>query len=274
MGKTQSKGKAVSTLEGDEKYMETQCAGAGRVSQKKWRKRHGFSGKLKVEDVLELQAKLKLEMMKMNEEKRRKKRTEYKLSDKWLEQSKARECHQCLLIIFGTEVLVADSQPLQITVIPVMEADKTQFAIRADYGKIGHNSDPNSAYQQQLKMAFVKGLRDPVQLLVRKQWVNIDTGSVQEAVNHAKHATRVLDQKDKMTGAFMSELTSFRGRGRGRGRGNSYGRRRGGYGRGRSPYHDKQQQKDEDYEKNQCYVCHKGGHFAANCPDKNNQPSA
>ncbi|XP_033181819.1 uncharacterized protein LOC113174511 isoform X2 [Anabas testudineus] len=247
MGKTQSKGKAVSTLEGDEKYMETQCAGAGRVSQKKWRKRHGFSGKLKVEHVLELQSKLKLEMMKVNKEKRKKKRTEYKLSDKWLEQSKARECHQCLLII---------------------------FAIRADYGKIGHNSDPNSAYRQQLKMAFVRGLRDPVQLLVKKQWVNIDTGSVQEAVNHAKHATRVLDQKDKMTGAFTNELTSFRGRGRGRGRGNSYGRRRGGYGRGRSPYHNKQQQKDEDYEKNQCYVCQKGGHFAANCPDKNNQPSA
>ncbi|MEQ2312973.1 hypothetical protein AMECASPLE_036876 [Ameca splendens] len=55
-------------------------------------KRHGFLGKLDTKDILKLQGDLKLEIMQTKSPDRKEQRKiEYKLSEKWLEQSKLRD---------------------------------------------------------------------------------------------------------------------------------------------------------------------------------------
>ncbi|MEQ2301751.1 hypothetical protein AMECASPLE_039263 [Ameca splendens] len=87
MGKKQSK---LINLEGDVKFMENYVEGGGMICHR-WNKKHGFLGKLHIKDILKLQGDLKLEIMKTKKPATKEQRkVEYKLSDKWLEQSKLR----------------------------------------------------------------------------------------------------------------------------------------------------------------------------------------
>ncbi|MEQ2308829.1 hypothetical protein AMECASPLE_032270 [Ameca splendens] len=87
MGKKQSK---LINLEGDVKFMENYVEGAGMICHR-WNKKHGFLGKLKINDILKLQRDLKLEILQTKKPtKKEKRKVEYKFSDKWLEQSKLR----------------------------------------------------------------------------------------------------------------------------------------------------------------------------------------
>ncbi|MEQ2292754.1 hypothetical protein AMECASPLE_026139 [Ameca splendens] len=87
MGKKQSK---LINLEGDVKFMENYVEGAGMICHR-WNKKHGFLGKLNIKDILKLQGDLKLEIIKTKKPtKKEQRKVEYKLSDKWLEQSKLR----------------------------------------------------------------------------------------------------------------------------------------------------------------------------------------
>ncbi|MEQ2289668.1 hypothetical protein AMECASPLE_035533 [Ameca splendens] len=87
MGKKQSK---LINLEGDVKFMENYVEGAGMICHR-WNKKHGFLGKLDIKDILKLQGDLKLEIIKTKKPATKEQRkVEYKLPDKWLEQSKLR----------------------------------------------------------------------------------------------------------------------------------------------------------------------------------------
>ncbi|MEQ2246471.1 hypothetical protein ILYODFUR_038812 [Ilyodon furcidens] len=89
MEKEQSKQK--NNLEGDVKFMENYVEGADMICRR-WNKKHGFLGKLDTKDVLKLQGDLKLEIMKIKKtQKKEQRKVEYKLSEKWLEQSKLRD---------------------------------------------------------------------------------------------------------------------------------------------------------------------------------------
>ncbi|XP_048843219.1 uncharacterized protein LOC125715510 isoform X8 [Brienomyrus brachyistius] len=89
MGKNLSK---QIKLEGDEKFMEGYKPGSGQISSQRWRKKHGFEGKLHTPDILKLQGNLKLEMLQTtNNKKGQDRKKEYVFSDAWLEQSKLRD---------------------------------------------------------------------------------------------------------------------------------------------------------------------------------------
>lgn len=59
---------------------------------------------------------------------------------------------------------------------------------------------------------------------------------------------------------------------RGRGRGTNRGRGRGNRGRGRGRDNSQERSKEKkDYSQIECFNCHKKGHFASVCPDKQNE---
>lgn len=60
---------------------------------------------------------------------------------------------------------------------------------------LNYDADPNSAYQQQFKRAFIKGLQAPVRVHVEKHWVTQDTGSLDDQVQQAEHAQTVVKKK-------------------------------------------------------------------------------
>ncbi|MED6234374.1 hypothetical protein ATANTOWER_028133 [Ataeniobius toweri] len=91
MGKEQSK---PNNLEGDVKFMESYVKGAGEICRR-WHKKYGFSGNLITTEILKLQGDLKLELLQTKDSaKREKRKMEYKLSNKWLEQSKLRDLNR------------------------------------------------------------------------------------------------------------------------------------------------------------------------------------
>ncbi len=64
--------------------MEGYVEGSGQICER-WKKKHGFPGCLVTADILELQTKLKLEIMRAkNKAKSDKRKKEYRMSDKWL----------------------------------------------------------------------------------------------------------------------------------------------------------------------------------------------
>ena len=132
------------------------------------------------------------------------------------------------------------------------------------------NNDENGAFQQQLKNALHAGSKDAIRSWVTKHYIGLPTGTLDEYVNHALHAEKIVKEKNKSkkaVGTFYhdEEEIFYQGGGRGgaRGRGMNYrgrrGERRGGAGRG-------------NYRQNRnpfcCWSCGKEGYIAKDCPER------
>ena len=119
----------------------------------------------------------------------------------------------------------------------------------------GHpqDNDPNSAYQQQVKFAVHQGSVPAIRSFVDKHMVTLNSATVPQYLDYAKHAEKVMkEKKAALHPVFMVEDTLWyqprygngqRGRGRGRTRG-----------RGRDKWNEIK-----------CYRCGKMGHWACDC---------
>ncbi|XP_024117818.1 uncharacterized protein LOC112139304 [Oryzias melastigma] len=122
-------------------------------------------------------------------------------------------------------------------------------------------------YRQQLKNAMHTNSKDGIRAWAQKHLINLGTSTLEEYVNHALHAEKVLKQKKgrKTKDAFYEDEYDsevfFQGRGRGRGnfRGGHRGRGRGGQNRGRGRLNH--------YGSRGCWACGQAGHVARDCPE-------
>lgn len=187
------------------------------------------------------------------------------------------------------ELLQGGGGDVKTAVQAVCARVKTHLSPRADYGKIGetkqkenetprdyldrlrpvfrqnsgldYQTDPQSAYQQQLKNAFLNGLLPKVRQMVDKQWIMQHTGTLPEACTHAEHAHKHIKKKEStQTGTFVvdgeTRLIAFSGAFR-----NQSGQR----GRGRQRHKAGDRRNDREDRHNKCYNCGKEGHFARDC---------
>lgn len=187
------------------------------------------------------------------------------------------------------ELLQGGGGDVKTAVQAVCARVKTHLSPRADYGKIGetkqkenetprdyldrlrpvfrqnsgldYQTDPQSAYQQQLKNAFLNGLLPKVRQMVDKQWIMQHTGTLPEASTHAEHAHKHIKKKEStQTGTFVvdgeTRLIAFSGAFR-----NQSGQR----GRGRQRHKAGDRRNDREDRHNKCYNCGKEGHFARDC---------
>ncbi|XP_048843435.1 uncharacterized protein LOC125715668 [Brienomyrus brachyistius] len=187
--------------------------------------------------------------------------------------------------------LAHNSQALQQSMQQLHGRIETVFMRRADYGRIAqckqkdgeepedfmdrmrvvfrgnsgipYNEENGGVYQQQLKRAFITGLKPELKRYIDKHWVHQNTGSVQQALEYAQHAHTA--QKQKSDAVFAANDTvaiihmnppgrgGFRGRSRGRGRG------RGAF---------RSNQRNLLQQDNTCWTCGKLGHLARQCRTK------
>nr|XP_049574549.1 uncharacterized protein LOC125967456 [Syngnathus scovelli]XP_049574550.1 uncharacterized protein LOC125967456 [Syngnathus scovelli] len=129
---------------------------------------------------------------------------------------------------------------------------------------------PQGAYQQQLKNAIHAGSRPAIQGWVIKHYIGMNTGTLEEYINHALHAEKVVKEKQKQVKAtkdiFLVDEDSdtfYQDTGRAwkgqRGRGATSRGGSKGHGRGFVPYSERE-----------CWNCGEKGHMAHNCPYKQN----
>ncbi len=195
------------------------------------------------------------------------------------------------------EVLDQASQELTNRVTALADRVTERFRRRANYTEIGRvkqkddesfedyklrmiktfrvhsglQDDDNDAgpYRQQLKNALHAGSKDAIRCWVAKHYIGLATSNLEEYINHALHAEKVTQEKNKKKTAetFFQEAPEIHyqsnmGRGRGTARGrNQRGRGRGGrVGRGNYRYQNSLG----------CWCCGKDGHIARNCPEGTN----
>ncbi len=132
------------------------------------------------------------------------------------------------------------------------ERIRQQFRRRADYGKISqckqkdeetpedfldrmrvvfrsnsaieYNEDPDGVYQQQLKRAFLAGLKPEIRKYIDKHWVHQNTGTLQQGLEYAQHAYKGQQRAKEGTftladGLVALHFSGHRGRGGFRGHG-------------------------------------------------------
>nr|XP_049572846.1 uncharacterized protein LOC125966357 [Syngnathus scovelli]XP_049596251.1 uncharacterized protein LOC125980768 [Syngnathus scovelli] len=132
---------------------------------------------------------------------------------------------------------------------------------------------PQGAYQQQLKNAIHVGSRPAIQIRVINNYIGMTTGTLEEYINHALHAERVVIDKQKRKQmkapkyTFLVDQDSdtfYQNAGRGqkgqRGRG-AMSNREGFRGRGRGVVHPPIE----------CWSCGEKGHMARDCTYKQKQ---
>nr|XP_049599211.1 uncharacterized protein LOC125982522 [Syngnathus scovelli] len=128
---------------------------------------------------------------------------------------------------------------------------------------------PQGAYQQQLKNAIHAGSRPAIQGWVIKHYIGMNTGTLEEYINHALHAEKVKEKQKQVKATkdiFLVDENSepfYQDTGRGwkgqRGRGATSRGGSKGHGRGFVPYSERE-----------CWNCGEKGHMAHNCPYKQN----
>ena len=144
------------------------------------------------------------------------------------------------------------------------------------HGGLPEDPNPDSPYQQQLKMAYLQGLRSEISQFVWKHDVKYTTDGMNQIMNWARDAQDVIKKKKKPKAEEWATTFSLMSVGepeeeeiyyydratgqtkvptRGKFRGGMAGRgRRYGQGRGGPPQDDR------------CYACGKTGHFIRECP--------
>ena len=121
-----------------------------------------------------------------------------------------------------------EDEPFEEYKIRMTTAFKTHSGLQDD-------NQPNGPFQQQLKNALHAGSKDAIHSWVTKHYIGLPTGTLDEYVNHALHAEKVVKEKNKSKKAVetfyhdMEEILYQRGA---RGRGINYRGRRGGVRRG------------------------------------------
>ncbi|MEQ2199229.1 hypothetical protein XENOCAPTIV_028110 [Xenoophorus captivus] len=135
--------------------------------------------------------------------------------------------------------------------------DRMRRVFRAN-SAIPYDEAEAGAYQQQLKRAFLQGLKTELRRYIDKHWVHQNTGTVTQALEYAQHAHKT--QRDRKTDTFgmqdsLMALHRSGSKSRQSGRGGFRGHRgRGGGG----PRHSYTQS-------NACLKCGKIGHYARQC---------
>lgn len=129
--------------------------------------------------------------------------------------------------------LAHDCQELRNRIRGLMDRTRHKFQRRSNYTEIGRvkqkedepfeeyrvrmtttfkthsgledNGNPNGPFQQQLKNALHAGSRDAVRCWVSKHYIGLPTGTLEEYVNHALHAEKVVKEDRKTAGVFLSK---------------------------------------------------------------------
>lgn len=117
------------------------------------------------------------------------------------------------------------------------------------------NHDPDSAYQQQLKMAIVGGFQPPIREWLTKNYVALPTASPNDFMTHAVHAERVIREK-KQKKASQILITE---------QGETYVIDTRRPGKRHVDRRDFNHQQERDRVEGLCYICHKKGHLARDC---------
>ncbi|XP_023813435.1 uncharacterized protein LOC111947772 [Oryzias latipes] len=180
------------------------------------------------------------------------------------------------------------------------------FPMRPDYGKIGQtkqkdgelvsdfrvrfeevfkansglrdDDNDDGAYRQQLKQALLQAMRPEIADWIRKHYIDLPTGALQQFMNFAVHAEKVMVNKKKVRNQsvdtfwqeessdvfFGRNMNRGRNRGRGQGRGRGKGNFKGSFrGRFRESSNRGSEQVDDG-----CWICGQRDHWLRDCPER------
>lgn len=135
-----------------------------------------------------------------------------------------------------------------------------------DNSGIQEDADPQGPFQQQMKMAILQGLKEPVRNWLQKNYVGLPTCTKDDFITHAIHADKVIKEKQKKNASqiyiteegvetYVVQQKKENPKAKTQNRKVQKGTK-------------KESKREIDKKEGKCYLCHKKGHLAKQCSKK------